>query len=145
MDISKKLEIGKRLKEFADHKFKGEKEKFSSLLGFEERTSIYPFFKDKILDGEKLAILDILGCDLSWLLNGQGHMDNSEVKETLQKYSGQQNEINLLVSENEALTRSVNGLKAKLYDNTLEFEKLRDEFKKIKAKLEICEKRLSQK
>lgn len=68
--LLKNVEIGRRLKEFAENNFSSIAE-FSRQLGMNQRQDIYIYFSGKsLLGAERIAKLAELGCDINWLLNG---------------------------------------------------------------------------
>ena len=82
--MSKKREIGFRLKEFVENNFSSTAE-LSRILG-KDKSYFTPYFKGtSVPGGETLAKLQELGCDINWLLNGSPAA--SEVKEPSAFYS----------------------------------------------------------
>lgn len=117
--MKEKLEIGTRLKEFCEKKFKNYAEA-SNKLGFKNPNQIYDYFNGRsILSGEKLSILSAEGCDIDWLLTGRGGMFNTAiVAEPVAVYG---NEI--LKSLEDEITK----LKAENYDLRKEIDILREQ------------------
>lgn len=70
--MDKKVEIGRRIKEFAEKKFSSTAE-LSRQLGMKNRQGLNPYIQGKSFPGSELLLkLTELGCDVNWLLKGEG-------------------------------------------------------------------------
>lgn len=79
-----KNDIGQRIKEFAEKKYRSVAE-LTRVLGV-DKTYFTPYIKGKsILGGEMLSKLSDLGCDINWLLTGEGEAPLSDEEEVLRK------------------------------------------------------------
>ncbi|MDQ1265078.1 MAG: hypothetical protein QG635_228 [Bacteroidota bacterium] len=97
--MNTKMTIGNRIEQFARYKFggiAGLNKKISEISG--KKTSIYKYIKDERAPGTTLLIpLANLGCNINWLLLGEGKMtvelpdlkENSELAVEINKLKAQ--------------------------------------------------------
>ena len=112
--LDKKLEIGLRIKEFGENKFPSIAS-FSRSIGMNNRQGLNPYLKGRSFPGgEMLSKLVELGCNINWLLTGEGAMQYSTghtVKEASVPYNAVRR-----IEELEKKFEEIDKLKARIYD-----------------------------
>ena len=133
--MDKKLEIGGKLKEFAENNFKSLSE-LSRKLGMKNPQQLYDYLNGRsYMGGEILIKLSDLGCDINWLLTGEKG-DKHIIKEPEGNYN--MSECTNLITEVARLKDEIKEYKVMIFDLQRTNERLiKENYSLSKSNLEL--------
>jgi len=131
--MNNKVEIGARLKEFAEKNFSTLTD-FAAQMG-KDKTFFTTYFKGKsILGGELLAKLSDLGCDINWLLTGEEKEKHIMKEEKIEYISNEVEHLKLeLKILKDLYVKEQIDFKKRIKERDKKLEKLQAENEKLKT------------
>lgn len=115
MEEIDKIAVGKRIKEFVIQKY-GKLKPLIDEMGMGYASFHSTYIKGRSLPGAKIiSKLIKLGCDIDWLLHGEGEPVN-KVAENSIKYQATNKEVTQLKEENKRLKEKLAGIQKLLDD-----------------------------